>query len=101
MLTEEMVFDRNREKLALIKASQIDTIYIGKKRFIRKRENFLEVNTEASIPFYITHKLTVTPPQEKDGYAGTTETSAAKSLSHIMEGDKVYNLTLTGDYQFL
>jgi len=101
LLTEEMVFDKNGVKLALVNAGQIDTVYIGQKKFIPEGEYFFEVNNETSIPFYIKHKFTLVPPPKKVAYGGTSETSATQSLSHITEGGQIYNMKLSGDYRLL
>jgi hypothetical protein len=100
-LTEEVVFDDNGNILAIGKAviPQIDTVFIGDKKFIYKDGKFLEVLHDSSYKFFSQHKCRVIPPGKPAAYGGTSETSAIDSYSSLISDGRVYNLKLPDDFK--
>ena len=100
-LTEEVVFDDNSNVLAIGKAviPQIDTVFIGDKKFIYKDGKFLEVLHDSSYKFFSQHKCRVIPPGKPAAYGGTSETSAIDSYSSLISDGRVYNLKLPDDFK--
>jgi len=100
-LTEEVVFDDNSNVLAIGKAviPQIDTVFIGDRKFIYKDGKFLEVLHDSSYKFFSQHKCRVIPPGKPAAYGGTSETSAIDSYSSLISDGRVYNLKLPDDFK--
>jgi hypothetical protein len=100
-LTEEMVFDDNGNILAVGKTvvPQIDTVFIGDRKFIYTEGKFLEVLHDSSYKFFAQHKCRVIPPGKPAAYGGTSETSATDSYSSLISDGRVYDLRLPDDFK--
>jgi len=98
MLTEEMIFEKDTERLALEKIENIDTIYIRSRRFIPHAKVFYEVLINDTVSLFVRHKRNILSSGSPAGYGTTTETGAAHSISHLVSSGNIYNLELSSDY---
>jgi hypothetical protein len=98
MLTEEMIFESDSERLALVKIETIDTIYIRSRKFIPHDKVFYEVLINDTVSLFVRHKRNVLSSGSPAGYGGTTETGAAHSISHLVTSGNIYNLELSSEY---
>ncbi|HHU25488.1 MAG TPA: hypothetical protein GXZ56_02560 [Bacteroidales bacterium] len=102
--SEEMVFDKNGELLALsdLILPQIDTVYISSEKFIRVNNKFMKIIIdEPEISLFVEHKCRIIPPGKPAAYGGTSQTSSVTSYSSIMAGGRVYSLKLPDDYKVI
>ena len=99
-LTEEMVFDNNGQKRAIAENEmmQIDTVFIGDRKFIVLNGKFVECLHQAGWDLYAEYKCRVREPGKAAGYGTTSETAAVESYSSLHYGGKVYDLKLP-DYE--
>ena len=98
VLTEEMIFESDSQRLALEKVETIDTVYIGSRKFIPHDNVFYEVLVNDTVSLFVRHKRNILPSGSPSGYGGTTETGAAHSISHLVNSGNIYNLELSSDY---
>ncbi|MDO5524269.1 MAG: hypothetical protein Q4G48_09535 [Bacteroidia bacterium] len=99
--TEEMVFDRNGQVLALadVVLNQLDTVFIENRKFVLLNNRFAEVINENGYKLFIQHKCRVIPPGKPAAYGGTSQTSSTTSYSSWMGDGRVYQLELPDDYK--
>ncbi len=106
-ITQEMIFDKDNQKYALSEIKTIDTVYIGKTKFIPVDSIFYEVvSTNTPFNLYVQHKCEIHQPAKDAGYGTTTQTSAVTSLSsnynRTASGfNSLYNLQLPSDFKIL
>ena len=104
-ITQEMIFDQNNQKFALSEINTIDTVYIGKTKFVPVDSVFYEViGTNTPYNLYVQHKCDIQQPGKDVGYGTTTQTSAVNSLSgyynRVTSGvNPLYNLQLPSDFK--
>lgn len=101
-LTEEMIFDSNGEKKAIgiSEILLVDTVFIKDRKFIIVDRKFVEVIHHSKWDLCVEHKCKVEEPGKPAGYGGSSQTSAATSVSSLIsEGRVVYNLELPEDYK--
>lgn len=98
-VTEEMIFDQNGKKLALVGVESIDTIYIKDKKFITDGKVFYELADELPVPLLLLHRCSLIQPGKPTGYGGTSETSAITVTSSIYMSRGIYELKLPEDYK--
>jgi hypothetical protein len=100
-LTEEVIFDDHGNILAIGKnvIPQIDTVFIGDKKYLYKDGKFLEVLHDSSYKFFVQHKCRVIPPGKPAAYCGTSEISAIDSYSSLISDGRVYDLKLPDDFK--
>lgn len=97
MITEEMVFDNNGQKLALSNVDYVDTIYLNNQKFIPFERVFLECAYQGHITLLIQNKRRLIDPGTPAGYGGTSSTGAASQKSSIVGSGRIYELTIPGD----
>jgi hypothetical protein len=97
-LTEEMIFDKDGNKLALDSLMTIDTVYVGSQIFVPHENVFYEVLVMGPVSFYMQHKCNLIPAGNPSGYGGTTETGASRNLSSLTSTGRAYKLKLPRDY---
>jgi hypothetical protein len=97
--TEEMVFERNGNKLALDNLETIDTVIIQDRKFIPVGNVFYEVLENSSMPLFIHHLCSVTSKGKPSGYGGYSETASidAKAMIYSSSG-QVYEMILPSEY---
>jgi len=100
-VTEEMVFTKDSEKMALTNLEDIDTVYLGTRVFIPVKNNFYEKATNTPVALYIQYKSKLLPPGNNIGLGVTTESSSDASLSRVVGSTQVYNLQLPAGYKLV
>lgn len=101
-LTEEMVFEKKGTKLAIGKNEipLVDTVFISDRKFVTLDNKFVELIYHSKWELYIEHKCRLEEEGTPTGYGGTSQTSAARSISTLsMDGRVIYDLKLPDDYK--
>lgn len=101
-LTEEMVFDNYGEKRAIgsNELLLVDTVFIRDRKFILLNGKFVELVHQSTWHLLVEHKCKVLETGKPAGYGGTSQTSAATSVSSLYsQGRVIYNLKLPDNYQ--
>ncbi|MBL7969376.1 MAG: hypothetical protein JNK09_20405 [Prolixibacteraceae bacterium] len=93
-LTEEMIFDTKGKKLAMAQLDQVDTVYIGNRKFFLYNNKFVELLHKSKYELYVEHKCSVKDPGKPSAYDGTSQTSATTTYSSYLSGGQVYELKL-------
>ncbi|MEZ4809619.1 MAG: hypothetical protein R2819_04605 [Allomuricauda sp.] len=100
-LTEEMVFENNGGKLAIVdtQLQQIDTVYIKGRRFFRHDGKFLELLHQSGYELYAEHKCDVKYPGRPDAFGRTSQTSSSESYTSTNVMGIIYELSLPEGYK--
>jgi len=98
-LTEEMIFEKNGQRLAMSQLEDIDTVYIDDKVFVPVGKVFYEKATNTPKALYIEHKNDIVPPGKNMGY-GTTQSGSVTAINKISGTHQLYSLDLPTDYKF-
>ena len=70
-LTEEMIFDKNGNKLAIGQLESVDTVYIGSHKFIPQKGRFFEIIYSGKYQLFADHKASIVDPGKPADYGGT------------------------------
>lgn len=100
-LTEEMVFDRNGEKRAIGNGelTLVDTVFIKDRKFVVLNGTFVELIVHSTWDLLVEHRCKVLDTGKPAGYGGSSQTSAATSISSLYsQGRVIYNLKLPDNY---
>lgn len=98
-LTEEMVFEDQGLKLAIIEDEiiQIDTVFIKDREFIVLNRKFVEYLDLVNCDLYIEYRCRVKDPSKPSAYGGTSEISSRESLSRYISRGTLYEINLPGN----
>lgn len=100
-ITEEMVFTKDTEKMALTNLADIDTVYIADKVFVPVKNCFYEKATNTPVALYIQYQTKALPLGNNVGFGMTSESSSDASLSRVVGSTQVYNLLLPDGYKLV
>jgi hypothetical protein len=102
-VTEEMVFQRGGQVLAIGEAemNELEYVAISGRKFVVKNGKFVEIIYEAQDrTIYAEHRSTVVPPGNPAPYGGTSHVSAVDRYSGITgDGNMYYKLQLPDGYK--
>ena len=102
-VTEEMVFQRGEQVLAIGDAemNELEYVAISGRKFVVKNGKFVEIIYEAQDrTIYAEHRSTVVPPGNPAPYGGTSHVSAVDRYSGITgDGNMYYKLQLPDGYK--
>lgn len=98
-ITEEMIFEKGDNRLALHNLETIDTVYLGPRKFIPFGKVFYEVLIDGPpVSLYIRHKCNLLHAGKPSGYGGSSETGSVTSISMIVGSGNLYKLKLPEDF---
>jgi len=97
-LSEEMVFEKGEQRLAMVHLETIDTVFLGGRKFIPHENVFYEVLVSGKVSLLVRHKSNLLPAGTPAGYGGTSETAAVTSISTLVSSGNLYKLSLPGEY---
>lgn len=100
-LTEEMIFIRDTEKLAIAYPGEVDTIFVGGKVFVPVKNAFYEKLTNTAIPLFVQNKVFILRGGKEIGYGNKIETGSINSVSTLTSNSQVYKLQLPQDYSLV
>lgn len=104
MVTQEMMFTKDGANLVLDNYDNVDTIYLGNRKFVPARQIFLEKLTNGKVPLYLQNKgkallvgaVTAANSSNNSAIGGLVGTKGVKGDAKITS----YALTLPDGYQF-
>lgn len=100
-MTEEMIFESNGKKLALMNLHKIDTIYAKERIFVPYENKFIELVYHNKLELYAIHKCRVSDPGKQTAFGGSSQLSSTTAYSSIAGVGQVYELTLPDGFQAL
>ncbi len=99
--TEEMVFIKDTERLAMINIDAIDTIYLGGKVFVPGKNMFFYKATNTPVALYVRDRNNVLPVGHNIGYGSRSESSSISDLSVLIGASAIYKLSLPDGYKLV
>lgn len=99
-VTEEMVFVRNNQYMALDNIETMDTICLNDDVFIPYEGFFLRLFTTDPEHLLIRHRHKLLNTGKSTGY-GTSQTHAIDNYSTIIASGKIYELNISGNYELI
>ena len=98
MVTEKMVFKKDDKLMDMINIEMIDTIFIGKSKFVPVGDIFHEVLLVAPVSLFIQHKAKLLPAGQPAAYGGTSQTSSTQMTLGMSSESGYFNFKLPADY---
>jgi len=98
-LTEEMIFDSKGIKLAISQPENIDTVFIGLRKFVPRGNAFFEVLLKSESILYAEYKSKMVDPGKPAGYGGSSQTSAITTYSKYYANGRVYEMHLPEGFE--
>jgi hypothetical protein len=100
-LTEEMIFEDQGLKLAIIEEEiiQIDTVFIRDRKFLVLNSKFVEYLDLLNSELYIEYRCRVKDPSMPSAYGGTSEISSKEAISRYISNGTIYEINLPGNLQ--
>lgn len=100
-LSEEMVFESNGQKMAIAEnqLSNIDSVVIQTRKFIRFDGKFVEVLASKDYTLYAEYKCNVTYPPRSTGPGRTSQTSSSEQYSTLGQFGVFYELKLPDGFK--
>ena len=96
-LTQEMIFKKGDQNLALADPASVDTVFLNDRKFIPDNNVFYEVAVNAPVGLLIQHVSDIISSGAETGF-GKTQTSATQGLTDLKSSGKAYSLSLTDEY---
>ena len=99
-LFSQMIFEKDSLKLAIDQSDNVDTVYIGSRKFVPVDTFFFEVRLEQTkFPLYINHTCTVSKSGAATPFGGNSQTGAVQNLSSYRLGVSTpYQLKVADSY---
>lgn len=92
MVDEEMLMDRGGEYRVLSKPEEVDTIFLGDKKFVWIDKLFYEVVSVGKVSIFIQHKSRYVSVGTPTAYGMTSQTNASPTVSTVQGGNQVRHL---------
>ncbi len=101
-LTKEIIFSQNSELLAISSYDPVDTVYIDKKKYIRKNDLFLEVVYSLGFNLYVDSYCKSYQEGPKGSYGQSSSNTAVNSLEFYRGKSPIYRkLNLDNDIKLI
>lgn len=97
ILTEKMIALQNEKLYEVPNKVMVDTVIVGKRKFVPDGKGFNEVLSEGKIPLFIQYKGKITQPGKPAAYGGTSQLSNTKSYVPLDMSSGVFNKQLPQD----
>jgi hypothetical protein len=101
VLTQEMIFWNGSRFLAIANPKDVDTIFIGARKFIPVNEKFYELLTGTSIPLFVEFSYKIDEPPVSVGYGNASPTTNSTSLTSLVTSGAVYDINLPADFKVI
>ena len=99
IITNEMVFEEKGKFAAIANPENVDTVYIGDRKFIPLNNKFYEVLVNGTMPLLEEFTASVIEPGTSIGYGSTTESGAASSYQSLIRDGGAYGLKLPDGFK--
>lgn len=98
-VTQKMVFRKDDGLYNMTNPAFVDTILIGKRRFVPGAGFFYEVLSEGRTALLIQHRSDLIPAGKPAPYGGTSSSSSVDMISSVSGDSEFYNLNLPDGYK--
>jgi len=98
-LTNEMIFERAGQRLAIAEPEDVDTVYINNRKFVYVNKKFFEVLATTPVPLFIEYVGSIIKTGSEIGYGMSSSTTGSNGVSSIINGGKMYDLHLPYEYK--
>lgn len=100
IVTGEMIFENGGKFLAIANPQEVDTIFLGQRKFVPVEEHFYEWLAGVQPALFKEYGCTIKEPPAETGF-GSTTTSAANSLKQLIKSGGAYELKLPDDFKII
>jgi len=100
LITKEMIFDNNGTYLAIANSENVDTVFLGERKFVPIKNAFYEVLTGGNYPLFMEYTCTIKDEGVSTGF-GATNTSAANTLKSLENNTGAYKLKLPEGFKVI
>lgn len=100
ILTGEMIFESGGKFLAIANPQEVDTVFLGQRRFVPVEEHFYEWLSGTQPALFKEYGCIVKEPGTETGF-GSTTTTAATSLKQLIKSGGAYALKLPDDFKVI
>lgn len=97
-ITGEMIFVAAGKYMAIAAPEDVDTVFIGTRRFVPVADKFCEWLGGTQPALFVQYTCTVKNFGTDAGF-GKTNSSAASPLTNMAHSGKIYELTLPADFE--
>jgi len=97
-ITEEMIFIRDTQRLAIAFPEEVDTIFVGGKVFVPFKNVYYEKATNTTVPLFVENKVVLLRGGKEIGYGNKIQTGSINSITAIASPTQLYKLQLPQDY---
>lgn len=98
VVTEKMVFVRDKKYYDLTNPEMVDTIYLQDGKFVPVGKAFYEFLVKGKNDLFAEHKGDLLPAGKPAGYGGTSQLASSDYLSSVQLSGRQYNLPLPPEY---
>jgi hypothetical protein len=98
IVSEKMVFIQKETYFDLANPETVDTVFLGKSRFVPRESYFLEVITGGRVSIFRRNKGQLTAPPRPAGYGTTTDLTSSNLLVGLNTPQGYYNFKLPEGY---
>jgi hypothetical protein len=100
-VTEEMIYQRRGERLALDDLDKIARVVLEGRVFVPFGEKFYEKTGSAGLGPFVRYKYRLIEPGKPSGYGGESQTTASTSYSSLSDSKMLYELKLPENYRIV
>ncbi len=99
ILTNEVIFNNNGKYLAIANPGNVDTVFIGNRKFVYLNNRFYELLVNAKMPLLLEFTASIAEPGAAAGFGGTTTTAAATTYKSLVNTGGAYELKLPDGFK--
>ena len=97
--TEKMIYEDSGKMLAIKNVQDVDTIYIGVKKFLVLNDIFIEMKYHSNFDLFVAHKCKLKQVGKKSGYERTYQTTAITSYSNFSKDGRNNEFDMPDGYK--
>ena len=101
VLTGEMIYNDAGRLLAIGNPKDVDSIFIGERKFIPVNDKFYEILADTKLPLLQEFSYKIEEPTVSVGYGNASPTTNTTSLSSLVTTGAVYDLALPADFKVI
>ncbi len=98
LLTKEMIFEQKGKYLAIAAPEEVDTVFIGQRKFVQVNNVFYEWIAGTTFPLFIEYTCTVKEPGVPIGIGTSNLTAASASVKSLIRDGGAYRLQLPDEF---
>jgi hypothetical protein len=99
IITSEMIFESGGKFLAIAAPQEVDTVFLGQRRFVPVEKQFYEWLTGTQPALFKEYGCSVREPGMEVGYGATSSATASAPLRQLIISGGAYALKLPDDFK--